>query len=163
MMGMEGSGAEVAVVAESAEAWEILRYAGDMLERFGVAFATHTLDRRETVHEAVAQVERTGVRIWIVGNTSTAPLSEAVAERVAGVVLAVPLEAPGVPALEALRAATRGGGGAPVASLAIGKAGATNAALLAVAMLANADAGLRAKLEAFRSEQTQGVLRDRVE
>jgi 5-(carboxyamino)imidazole ribonucleotide mutase len=75
--------------------------------------------------------------------------------------LAVPLEGPGVPPLEALKAATRGAGG-PVASLAIGKAGAVNAALLAVAILANSDAGLRGKLEGFRREQTEKVLGDRV-
>jgi len=76
-------------------------------------------------------------------------------------VLAVPLEGEGLGALEALRATTRGG--PPVATLAIGKAGATNAGLLAVAILANGDEGLRGKLEAFRAEQTARVLADRLE
>jgi 5-(carboxyamino)imidazole ribonucleotide mutase len=76
-------------------------------------------------------------------------------------VLAVPLEAAGLTALDSLQATTRGG--PPVASLAIGKAGATNAALLAVAILANADEVVREKLEAFRTEQTAKVLADTLE
>jgi 5-(carboxyamino)imidazole ribonucleotide mutase len=60
-----------------------------------------------------------------------------------------------------LRATVRGG--PPVAALAIGKAGATNAGLLAVAILANGDEGLRGELEAFRAEQTARVLEDRLE
>jgi len=64
--------------------------------------------------------------------------------------------------LQALQT-TLQGGGAPVASLAIGKAGAINAALMAVAILANTDAGLRQKLHLFRETQTNKVLADRLE
>jgi 5-(carboxyamino)imidazole ribonucleotide mutase len=151
----------VAVLADSNDAWAVLQQTGDTLERFGVGFTTHTLERRETVREAVGQVARTGVSVWVVGNTAVPGLSDEVAKLVDGPVLAVPLGGAGVPPLEALKAATRGAGG-PVASLAIGKAGAVNAALLAVAILGNSDAGLRGKLEAFRREQTEKVLGDRV-
>jgi 5-(carboxyamino)imidazole ribonucleotide mutase len=76
-------------------------------------------------------------------------------------VLAVPLETPDLPPLASLQATTRGG--PPVASLAIGKAGAINAALLAVAVLANGDTGLLRKLEQFRADQTARVLADTLE
>jgi 5-(carboxyamino)imidazole ribonucleotide mutase len=109
----------------------------------------------------VAAFESAEAVVFVVSNTSADPLSATVAGLTAKPVLAVPLEAAGVTALEALQATTRGG--PPVAALAIGKAGATNAALLAVAILANADATLRGKLEAFRAEQTARVLADTLE
>ena len=75
--------------------------------------------------------------------------------------LAVPIETPELGGLEALRASTAGG--PPVGTVAIGKAGAINAALLAVAILGNADAGLREKLRTFREDQTAKVLGSRLE
>lgn len=151
----------VAILSESADAQTTLQHARDTLDRFGIPFIERIVEHRNVLRDTVAAFESAEAAVFIVANTSTEPLSASVAGLTAKPVLAVPLEAAGLPPLESLQATTRGG--PPVASLAIGKAGATNAALLAVAILANADDGLRAKLEAFRAEQTARVLADTLE
>jgi 5-(carboxyamino)imidazole ribonucleotide mutase len=108
------------------------------------------------LREIVSESESAGAAVFVASNISTDPLSTAVSEVTSKPVLAVPLEGTGLPALDALRASAREG--TTAGTLAIGKAGAINAALLAVAILANANADLRAKLERFRQEQTAKVL-----
>jgi 5-(carboxyamino)imidazole ribonucleotide mutase len=151
----------VAILSESADAQAILQHTRDTLDQFSVPFIERVIENRGVVRDTVAAFESAEAVVFVVANTSADPLSATVAGLTGKPVLAVPLEATGVTALEALQAATRGG--PPVAALAIGKAGATNAALLAVAILANADEGLRGKLEAFRAEQTARVLADTLE
>jgi 5-(carboxyamino)imidazole ribonucleotide mutase len=151
----------VAILSESAEAQAILQHTRDTLDRFGVPFIERLVENRAVLRDTVVAFESAEVAVFVVANTSADPLSAAVAAVTANPVLAVPLAAAGLAPLESLMATTRGG--PPVASLAIGKAGATNAALLAVAILANAEEGLRGKIEAFRSEQTARVLADRLE
>jgi 5-(carboxyamino)imidazole ribonucleotide mutase len=151
----------VAILSESADAQAILQHTRDTLDQFSVPFIERVIENRGVVRDTVAAFESAEAVVFVVANTSADPLSATVAGLTAKPVLAVPLEAAGVTALEALQATTRGG--PPVAALAIGKAGATNAALLAVAILANADATLRGKLEAFRAEQTARVLADTLE
>lgn len=151
----------VAILSESADAQEILQHTRDTLDQFGVPFIERLVESRGVLRDTVAAFESAEAAVFVVANTSVDPLSARVAGHTAKPVLAVPLEAAGVTGLESLRATT--GGGPPVASLAIGKAGATNAALLAVAILANADEGLRGKLDAFRAEQTARVLADTLE
>jgi 5-(carboxyamino)imidazole ribonucleotide mutase len=154
------AGAEhmVAILLESADGQGILQHARDTLDEFGVGFIERTVETRAVLRDTAAAFETAGAAVFVVANTSATPLSAAVAAVTARPVLAVPLEAPGLAPLEALRTTT--GGGPAVASLAIGKAGAINAALLAVAILANANEQLRAKLERFRAEQTARVLAD---
>ena len=151
----------VAILSESADAQGVLQHTRDTLDRFGVPFIERLVESRAVVRDTVAAFEAAEAAVFVVANTSADPLSAAVASVTAKPVLAVPLEAEGLGALESLRATARGG--PPVATLAIGKAGATNAGLLAVAILANADEGLRDELEAFRAEQTGRVLADRLE
>ena len=157
----EASQQLVAILAESADAQAILAHVGDTLGGFGVPFIERVVEGRAVVRDTVAAFESAGAVVFVVANTSVDPLSAAVALATARPVLAVPGEAPGLPALHSLRATT--GGGPPVASLAIGKAGAVNAALLVIAILANRDAGLLRKLEQFRADQTARVLRDTLE
>jgi 5-(carboxyamino)imidazole ribonucleotide mutase len=151
----------VAILSESADAQAILQHTRDTLDQFGVPFIERVIESRGVVRDTVVAFESAEAVVFVVANTSADPLSATVAGLTGKPVLAVPLEAAGVTALEALQATTRGG--PPVAALAIGKAGATNAALLAVAILANANEGLRGKLEAFRAEQTARVLADTLE
>jgi 5-(carboxyamino)imidazole ribonucleotide mutase len=151
----------VAILSESADAQAILQHTRDTLDQFGVPFIERVVESRGVVRDTVAAFEAAEAAVFVVANTSADPLSAAVAGVTAKPVLAVPLEVAGVTALESLRATTRGG--PPVAALAIGKAGATNAALLAVAILANADDRLRQELEAFRADQTARVLADTLE
>jgi 5-(carboxyamino)imidazole ribonucleotide mutase len=148
----------VALLAQSDEALEILRHAEETLDRFGVAWATSVA---RDVERVVPELEAGGVGVLIVANTAAQPLSAKVAALAGRPVLAVPIASSEVTPLESLQATAAGG--APVATLAIGRAGAINAALLAVAILANADPGLRERLEEFRREQTQRVLEDRLE
>ena len=147
------------MLAQSDEALEILRHAEETLDRFGVAWATSVA---RDVERVVPELEAGGVGVLIVANDSAQPLSARVAALTKCPVLAVPLASDGVTALESLQA-TAAAGEAPVATLAIGRAGAVNAALLAVAILANSDQVLRDRLEDFRREQTQRVLEDRLE
>ena len=149
----------VAILAQSDEALETLGHAEEMLDGFGVAWATSVV---HDVERVVPELQSGGVEVFIVANTSNAPLSAQVAGLTARPVLAVPIATGDLPALESLRA-TLAPGQPPVASLAIGKAGAINAALLAVAILANGDAGLRDKLAEFRRDQTEKVLQDRLD
>jgi 5-(carboxyamino)imidazole ribonucleotide mutase len=154
----------VALLAESDEASLVLRHAEETLGRFAVPFVAPTLRGRGDLPRVVRELESAGAEVFVVGNASADPLSHAVARATVKPVLAVPVEGPRLPALEALRASTAGGpGGGAVASLAVGRAGAVNAALLAVSILANADGELRERLSRFRAEQTAKVLEDRLE
>jgi 5-(carboxyamino)imidazole ribonucleotide mutase len=152
---------QVAILADSAGAAPMLQYARDMLAKFGVPVVEGVVDDRAAVVASVAALERDGAAVFIVGNVSADPLSTLVAATTAKPVLVVPIESPELGPLASLQAATEPG--VPAAALAIGKAGAINAALLAIAILANADPGLRGKLVRFREEQTAAVLADRLE
>jgi 5-(carboxyamino)imidazole ribonucleotide mutase len=145
----------VAIVFESPD--PTLAHARDTLAKFGVGYTDHRISDRANLADALARAEQGGSRVFVVAVTSGDSLAHAVAKVTDKPVLAVPLDSPALPPLDALRAATASG---PVASLAIGKAGATNAALLAVSILANSDAALAARLQAFRGEQTAKVLMD---
>jgi 5-(carboxyamino)imidazole ribonucleotide mutase len=149
----------VAILAQSDEALETLRHAEEMLDRFGVAWATSVV---HDVERIVPELQGGGVEIFIVANTTKTPLSAQVAALTTRPVLAVPIATRDLPPLESLQATLKPGQ-PPVASLAIGKAGAINAALLAVAILANSDAALREKLIKFRRDQTEKVLQDRLD
>ena len=159
----------MALLAQSNDALEVLRHAEEILDRFGVAWATSSVYDAERV---VPELHAGGVEVFVVANTSGQPLSSRVAGLTTRPVLAVPAPAPapapapgeGISPLEALQAsAAAGRAEAPVGTFAIGKAGAINAALFAVAILANADRDLREKLEEFRREQTEKVLNERLD
>jgi 5-(carboxyamino)imidazole ribonucleotide mutase len=149
----------IALLAQSDDGLELLRHAEQMLDRFGVAWAA------SLVHDAdrtIPELDGSGIEIFIVANASRTPLSARVAALTTRPVLAVPVPAAGLSPLEALQATTAPDQ-PPVGSLAIGKAGAINAALFAVAILANAHPDLRQRLHAFRDEQTRNVLQDRLD
>ncbi|HYE18770.1 MAG TPA: AIR carboxylase family protein [Tepidisphaeraceae bacterium] len=147
----------VAIVFESPD--PTLAHARDTLAKFAVSFIDLHVPDRASLAASLRQAEQGGSRLYVVAVTSTDSLAHAVAKLTDQPVLAVPLDSSALPPLEALRAATRPGA---VASLAIGKAGATNAAILAVSILANTDPALAARLQAFRDEQTTKVLADQL-
>ena len=146
----------VAILSESAGATTVLQHTRQTLESFAVPLIERMVPDRAALREIVMELESAGVAVFIVANTSTDALSVAVSEITTKPLLAVPIDGPGFEPLDALRGSARGG--AVVGTLAVGKAGAINAALLVVAILANADAELRSKLERFRQEQTAKVL-----
>ncbi|HSI35862.1 MAG: AIR carboxylase family protein [Phycisphaerae bacterium] len=147
----------VAIVFESPDA--TLAHARDTLARFAASFTDLHVPDRASVAASIAQAEQGGSRLFIVAVSTPDSLAHAVAKATDKPVLAIPLDSPALPPLDALRAAT---GPGPVASLAIGKAGATNAALMAVSILANTDPALAARLQSFRDEQTTKVLADQL-
>src|SRR4051812_17508471 len=105
----------VAILSESPEAQPILQHTRDVLDQFAVPFIERVVDNRTVLRDTVAAFEAAEAAVFIVANTSPDPLSAAVASATARPVLAVPIEVPGLPALNALQATTRGG--PPVASL----------------------------------------------
>ena len=146
----------VALLTDSPTANATLQFTRDTLAQFAVPFEEALVDTPTELHKLITSFESAGVAVFVVANTTPTPLSAAVAARTSRPVLAIPIATPETPALDALQSTAQAG--PPVGTLAIGKAGATNAALLAVAILANRDDALREKLAAFRESQTAKVL-----
>jgi len=105
-------------------------------------------------------MDRQGCEVYIAAAGGAAHLAGVVAAQTVAPVLGVPIESQSLKGLDSLLAMVQMPGGIPVGTLAIGKAGATNAALLAVAILANSRPALKEKLLAFRAEQTEKVLKE---
>jgi 5-(carboxyamino)imidazole ribonucleotide mutase len=112
--------------------------------------------------EFAGGVEARGIEVVIAGAGGAAHLPGMVAAHTLLPVLGVPVQSAALQGLDSLLSIVQMPGGVPVATLAIGKAGATNAGLLAVAILANSRPDLRERLRAFRAEQTEKVRQDRL-
>ncbi|OFW07199.1 MAG: 5-(carboxyamino)imidazole ribonucleotide mutase [Acidobacteria bacterium RIFCSPLOWO2_02_FULL_68_18] len=149
----------VAVVMGSSSDWEMMKHASEMLDRFGVAQERRVLSAHRTPVEAAefaGGAEARGLEVIIAGAGGAAHLAGVIAAHTVVPVLGVPLPSV-LQGLDSLLSTVQMPGGVPVGTLAIGKAGAINAALLAVAILSNSRPELRAKLRAFRDEQTEKV------
>ena len=143
----------------SSSDWETMQHAVDVLEKFGVPNERHVMSAHRTpdVTAAFASgAEANGIEVIIAGAGGAAHLAGVVAAHTVVPVLGVPIQS-ALQGLDSLLATVQMPGGIPVGTLAIGKAGATNAALLAVAILSNSRPDLRAKLHAFRAEQAEKV------
>jgi 5-(carboxyamino)imidazole ribonucleotide mutase len=143
----------------SSSDWETMQHAVEMLEKFGVPNERHVMSAHRTpeVTGAFASgAEAKGLEVIIAGAGGAAHLAGVVAAHTVIPVLGVPIQS-ALQGLDSLLATVQMPGGIPVGTLAIGKAGATNAALLAVAILSNSRPDLRAKLHAFRAEQAEKV------
>ncbi len=151
----------VGILLGSRTDWETMQTASDLLTHFGVAHECRVLSAHRTpaaTANYVAAAEQRGLEVLIAAAGMAAHLAGAVAAHTVLPVLGVPMEGGPLKGVDALLATVQMPGGVPVGTLAIGKAGATNAALLAVAILANKRPELREKLRAFREEQTAKVL-----
>lgn len=151
----------VGVVMGSKSDWEAMKSASDTLARFGVAHECRVLSAHRTPAAAIGYVqaaEERGLEVLIAAAGGAAHLAGVVAAHTLLPVLGVPMESASLKGLDSLLSTVQMPGGIPVGTLAIGKPGATNAALLAVAILANSRPALRARLRAFREEQTAKVL-----
>jgi 5-(carboxyamino)imidazole ribonucleotide mutase len=149
----------------SSSDWETMRHAVEVLERFGVAHERHLVSAHRTpawMAEFAAGAEGRGLEVIIAGAGGAAHLPGMVAAHTVVPVLGVPVQSAALQGLDSLLSIVQMPGGIPVATLAIGKAGATNAGLLAVAILSNARPDLRAKLKAFREEQTERVRQEQL-
>jgi 5-(carboxyamino)imidazole ribonucleotide mutase len=151
----------VAVMMGSKSDWEIMRASDETLTKFGVPHVCRVLSAHRTPHECsqfVEESDKNGVKVFICAAGGAAHLAGVVAAHTTKPVLAVPMETPSLGGLDSLLAMVQMPGGVPVGTLAIGKAGATNAALLAIEILALSDAGLAQKLKDFRAEQAKKIL-----
>jgi 5-(carboxyamino)imidazole ribonucleotide mutase len=155
----------VAVVMGSSSDWDTMRHAVEMLERFAVPYERHIVSAHRTpawLAEFATGAEGRGIEVVIAGAGGAAHLPGMVAAQTVVPVLGVPVESAALKGLDSLLSINQMPGGVPVGTLAIGKAGATNAALLAVSILSNSRPDLRAKLHAFRAEQTQKVRQEQL-
>ncbi|MEP7337241.1 MAG: 5-(carboxyamino)imidazole ribonucleotide mutase [Acidobacteriota bacterium] len=156
----------VAVIMGSKSDWETMRHADEVLTQFGVAHECRVVSAHRTptrMAEFAAQAESRGIEVIIAGAGGAAHLPGMVAAQTLVPVLGVPVESHALKGMDSLLSIVQMPGGIPVGTLAIGKAGATNAALLAIAILANTRPELRERLRQFREEQTAKVLGDTLE
>jgi 5-(carboxyamino)imidazole ribonucleotide mutase len=150
----------VGVIMGSTSDWETMRHAVETLERFAVPCERHVISAHRAparLAEYAGSAKSRGLRCIIAGAGGAAHLAGVTAAMTDLPVLGVPMEST-LKGLDSLLSIVQMPGGIPVATFAVGKAGATNAALFAVAMLALTDPVLAGKLAAFRREQTQKVL-----
>ena len=150
----------VGIVMGSKSDWDTMRHAADTLAHFGVPHESKVVSAHRTpdwMVEYAAGAESRGIQVIIAGAGGAAHLPGMVAANTLLPVLGVPVESHALKGMDSLLSIVQMPGGIPVGTLAIGKSGATNAALLAVAILANHDATLREKLRAFREEQARKV------
>ena len=156
----------VAVIMGSKSDWETMRHADEILTRFDVSHECRIISAHRTparMAEFAATAESRGIEVIIAGAGGAAHLPGMVAAQTLIPVLGVPVESHALKGMDSLLSIAQMPGGIPVGTLAIGKAGAINAALLAVAILANARPELREKLRKFREEQTAKVMNDTLE
>lgn len=145
--------------------WETMRHAAEALTEFGVAHECRVVSAHRTpqwMAEFAETAESRGLELIIAGAGGAAHLPGMVAAQTVLPVLGVPVQSQTLNGLDSLLSIVQMPGGIPVGTLAIGKAGARNAALLAVAILANKYPHLRAKLHQFRQAQTEKVLNDKL-
>ena len=155
----------VAVIMGSSSDWETMTHAVDALDRFGIAYEKHIVSAHRTpvwMAEFAQGAEARGVEVIIAGAGGAAHLPGMTAAHTVLPVLGVPVQTTALQGLDSLLSIVQMPGGVPVGTLAIGKAGATNAGLLAVGILATSRPDLREKLRAFRAEQTAKVREDRL-
>jgi 5-(carboxyamino)imidazole ribonucleotide mutase len=153
----------VAVIMGSKSDWETMRHADEILTQFGVPHECRIVSAHRTparMAEFAATAESRGIEVIIAGAGGAAHLPGMVAAQTLIPVLGVPVESHALKGMDSLLSIAQMPGGIPVGTLAIGKAGAINAALLAVAILANSRTELREKLRKFREEQTAKVIND---
>ncbi|MEJ7714086.1 MAG: 5-(carboxyamino)imidazole ribonucleotide mutase [Pyrinomonadaceae bacterium] len=152
----------VAVVMGSKSDWETMRHADEVLTRFEVVHECRVVSAHRTpalLTEFATGAEARALEVIIAGAGGAAHLPGMIAAQTIIPVLGVPIESRALKGLDSLLSIVQMPSGIPVGTLAIGAAGAANAALLAVAILANTRPALRDQLKQFRAEQTDTVLK----
>ena len=148
------------IVMGSQSDWDVMQHAARQLKDFGVPYEARALSAHRTpdlLTEWIEGLEKHGVRCFIAGAGGAAHLAGVVAAKTTLPVLGVPIPSKHLQGLDSLLSIVQMPKGIPVATFAIGDAGAANAGLFAIAMLALHDAGLAKKLEAFRAKQAAAV------
>ncbi|HSG13094.1 MAG TPA: 5-(carboxyamino)imidazole ribonucleotide mutase [Gaiellaceae bacterium] len=153
----------VGIVMGSRSDWETMRHAAETLDELGVPYETEVVSAHRTPDKLYAYAESAesrGLHVVIAGAGGAAHLPGMTAAKTALPVLGVPVESKSLQGLDSLLSIVQMPAGVPVGTLAIGRAGAVNAALLAAAIVARSDEGVRERLAAFRARQTESVLAD---
>jgi 5-(carboxyamino)imidazole ribonucleotide mutase len=151
----------VSIIMGSTSDWETMKNAADVLEDFGVSFETKVVSAHRTpdlLFEFAKSAESRGIEVIIAGAGGAAHLPGMCAAQTVVPVLGVPVQSKTLSGMDSLLSIVQMPAGIPVGTLAIGQAGATNAALFAVSILANSRPELREKLRQFREKQTNAVL-----
>ena len=155
----------VSIIMGSKSDWPTMQIASQTLDEFGVAHETKIISAHRTpdlLFEFAKGAESRGIQVIIAGAGGAAHLPGMCASQTVLPVLGVPVESRALKGLDSLLSIAQMPAGVPVGTLAIGEAGAKNAALLSIAILANQQPELREKLRVFRSKQTKTVLKTRL-
>lgn len=155
----------VAVLMGSKSDWETMSHCVETLDELGIANEAHVLSAHRTPDATVDFARKAagrGIRVMIAAAGGAAHLAGVVSAYTLLPVLGVPMQSQALHGLDSLLSMSQMPGGIPVGTLAIGSAGAKNAALLAASIIALSDENVRKKLEAFRKRQTDAVLTQRV-
>lgn len=153
---MPVSNVRVAVLMGSPNDWETMQHCSAMLGHFGVGHECHAISAHRQpgkLHDYVGDAEKRGVQVFIGAAGGAAHLCGVLASLTAKPVLGVPIKAWSTDGMDSLLSMAQMPAGVPVGTLAIGKAGAKNAAILATQILSLADAGLAEKLKQYRAAQ----------
>jgi len=150
----------VGIIMGSKSDWDTMRHAAETLDALGIAHETRVVSAHRTpkrLYDYAASAKQRGLKAIIAGAGGAAHLPGMAASMTALPVLGVPIESQALKGIDSLLSIVQMPAGVPVGTLAIGKAGAINAALLAAAMLANQDDALAQRLAAWRQTQTDAV------
>ncbi|HYI41782.1 MAG TPA: 5-(carboxyamino)imidazole ribonucleotide mutase [Allosphingosinicella sp.] len=152
--------AEVGIIMGSRSDWETMRHSAEMLDALEIAYETKVVSAHRTpdrLFDYASNAAGRGLKIIVAGAGGAAHLPGMAASMTRLPVLGVPVESKALGGLDSLLSIVQMPAGVPVATLAIGKAGAANAGLLAASILALSDEALAGRLEAWRRRQTDGV------
>nr|WP_230480977.1 5-(carboxyamino)imidazole ribonucleotide mutase [Sphingomonas sp. Leaf21] len=153
----------VGIIMGSTSDWETMRHAAETLEALGVAHETRVVSAHRTpqrLYDYATTAADRGIKVIIAGAGGAAHLPGMAASMTHLPVLGVPVESKALKGMDSLLSIVQMPGGIPVGTLAIGKAGAINAGLLAASILALSDDGLAERLKAWRQRQTDSVAND---
>jgi 5-(carboxyamino)imidazole ribonucleotide mutase len=154
------AGALVGIIMGSSSDWETMRHAAEMLDRLGIPYEKKVVSAHRTpqrLYDYAQSAKGRGLRLIIAGAGGAAHLPGMAASMTSLPVLGVPVESKALKGLDSLLSIAQMPAGIPVGTLAIGQAGATNAGLLAAAVLALNDDRLAARLDDFRAAQTASI------
>jgi 5-(carboxyamino)imidazole ribonucleotide mutase len=158
---MQAMNPQVGIIMGSRSDWDTMRHTVEMLDRLGVAHEVRVVSAHRTpdlLYEYAESAVDRGLKVIVAGAGGAAHLPGMTAAKTRLPVFGVPVESKALKGMDSLLSIAQMPGGVPVGCMAIGKAGATNAALLAAAVVAIGDENIAAALDKFRQEQTEAVL-----